>query len=113
MYLFRMLSAVLSKRSIGIRPLPNGCFVVGSVGTGFDAVKLPARSSAVGTTPLFRFWLVICRSPPYVPKKNVLFLRIGPPNVPPNWLRCSGVAAGKPHGAAFRFVFRRNSNSDP
>ena len=56
--------------------------------------KSPARSSAVGTV-VVRSLKLRCRSPSYEPMKKVLSFTIGPPNVPPNWLRLK-LASGTP-----------------
>src|SRR5260370_21820445 len=85
MYLFKILRAVGSKRSIGIIPFPNGePLFFGSVGLIFDCEKSPGRSTAVGTMALLKKLLVIWRSPEYVPKKKVLLRITGPPMLPPN-----------------------------
>src|SRR5260221_11617685 len=66
------------------------CPVAGSVGKVLDWLKSPTRSRAVGTIAVLKNVLVVWRRPEYVPKKNVLSCAIGPPIVPPNWLRLSG-----------------------
>jgi hypothetical protein len=43
-----------------------------------------------------------------------LFCAIGPPSVPPNWLRLSGgVASSEPHSLAFIFPSRTYSKAEP
>ena len=57
-------------------------------------VKTPLRCASVGTT-LRRVMPVRSRVPCQSAKKNVLFLRMGPPSVKPYWLRRnSGFAPG-------------------
>src|SRR5215831_923380 len=88
--------------------------VAGSVGIVFDALKSPTRSCAVGTMALLRNVLVDWRSPEYVAKKNVRSRAIGPPAVPPNWLRLSGgVASVEPQSLAFIAPLRKYSKADP
>ena len=65
----------------------KGAVVAGSVGLVAEAVKLPMRSRAVGTRAPLRNELVAWRSPEYEKKKKALSCLIGPPTVPPNWLR--------------------------
>ena len=57
---------------------------------------------------------MVWRRPEYVAKKKVLFSAIGPPSVPPNWLRLSGgVASIEPHSFAFILPSRTYSNAEP
>ena len=54
-----------------------------------STLKIPASCAAVGSvenTVDLRF----CRNPSKSPKKNAVFLTIGPPSTPPYWLRRSG-----------------------
>src|SRR6266850_6274178 len=84
--------------------------VAGSTGLVPEAVKLPARSSAVGTTAPFRNELVVWRRPEYEKKKNVWSRLIGPPSVAPNWLRWNGALASvEPQSFALNTVLRRYS----
>src|SRR5215471_316369 len=92
----------------------NASPVAGSVGIVLDWLKSPARSSAVGTTALFRNVLVVCRRPEYDAKKKVRSWTIGPPAVAPNWLRLSGGgAAVDPQSLALSVPSRKYSNADP
>src|SRR5579863_6444046 len=83
MYFAMMFCAVGSSRFLGMTLPGNGALLSGSTGGILDCEKSPLRSSAVGTMALFRNELMIWRRPEYVPKKNVLFLRMGPPMLPP------------------------------
>ena len=57
---------------------------------------------------------VVWRRPEYVVKKNVWSCSIGPPSVPPNWLRLSGgVASTEPHSFALIFPLRTYSKAEP
>src|SRR5438876_6611688 len=86
-------SAGLSNEEGSIRLLTNGALSVicrpalqaGEV----IAVKSPATVAAVGTKAMLfaGSWRRVV--PWYPPKKNNLFFMIGPPKVPPNWLRLS------------------------
>ena len=50
--------------------------------------KSPSRSAAVSTiAELIGFWRIVVLW--YEKKAKALFLLIGPPSVPPNWLRFS------------------------
>ena len=73
------------------------------------ALKSPMRSIAVGTvsicaSPLLR------RKPSQLAKKNVEFLRIGPPREAPNsfWARC-GMLLGSVNVRASKVLLRTNS----
>src|SRR5260221_6529156 len=90
------------------------CPVAGSVGKVLDWLKSPTRSRAVGTIAVLKNVLVVWRRPEYVPKKNVLSCAIGPPIVPPNWLRLSGgVASSELPSFAFHFPSRPYSKTQP
>ena len=80
-----------SRRAGQMTPLTllqvNVAPVAGSVGFVAEALKLPTRSKSVGTMALLRNVLVVWRRPEYEKKKKVLSRLMGPPRVPPNWLR--------------------------
>ena len=56
--------------------------------------KSPVPPRLVGTSTPFTNRSRRCRKPWYDAKKKVLFLRTGPPKVPPNWFHCRGVSRG-------------------
>ena len=89
--LLMIFTATGSRRLAQMTPLTplqvKVALFAGSVGFVAEALKFPTRSKSVGTIALFRNVLVVCRKPEYEKKKNVLSRRIGPPSVPPNWLR--------------------------
>src|SRR5215813_5290205 len=75
-----------------------------------------ARSASVGTRVELTCgdtW----RKPSHDPKKNVLFLTMGPPSVAPYWLRCSGFflapALFVKKSAASNASLRKNSKAEP
>src|SRR6185437_3507232 len=107
-----MLRTFSATGSIGTWLFGNGVpalFVLvtlpGMTGLTASCEKSPARSAVLGRMAPFMKVFVIWRSPAYEPKKNVLFLTIGPPIVPPNWLRCSGgVAPVFPQSLALKIL---------
>src|SRR5262245_26540455 len=77
------------------------------------AVQSPVKIAAVGTNA--RFSGGSCRMvvPWYPPKKNSLFLVIGPPIVPPNWLRLIVSRLVAKAFRALKIPLRTNSNRLP
>src|ERR1700719_57263 len=75
--------------------------------------KSAVRSKVVGTFAPFSKVLVIWRKPWYEKKKKALFFTMGPPTVPPNWLRCNGgVGVTASQLFALNALLRTNSNSE-
>jgi hypothetical protein len=80
-----------------------------------STLRMPAFCVAVGSVEnavVFR----VCRNPSKSPKKNALFLTIGPPSTPPYWLRRSGgfwPSGGVKNVVAFSLVSRKNSHASP
>src|SRR5205823_3528102 len=76
---------------------------------------MPASCAAVGSVENAVAFLS-CRKPSKSPKKNARFCTIGPPSVPPYWLRRSGgfdPSAGLKYVSAFSAVSRKNSQPSP
>ena len=73
----------------------------------------PASIAGVGTTAILlpAFWRMVVPWNP--PKKNTLFLRIGPPRGPPNWLRFNPLFVEKYSRALPNPLFRKNSKRLP
>ena len=77
----------LTRQALFVRPeLSLASDLASSLG-----VKLTEVGSVEKTVPL-RF----CRNPSKSPKKNALFLTIGPPSTPPYWLRRSPSSCRSP-----------------
>src|SRR5215475_4818124 len=72
MYLLMMLSAVGSKRDVGMMLSGNGLPVSGSMIGLVMAEKSPLRAAEVGTTAELMKATCDWRRPEYDPKKNVL-----------------------------------------
>src|ERR1700685_711643 len=101
------------KRLVGTMFPANAWPVAGLTIFSGSPEKLPARSAAEGVvidTGLGAERRCVSWA---AKKKKVLFLRMGPPTVPPNWLSLNGGLVMLKKLRASRSVLRRNSNAVP
>src|SRR5579872_730480 len=117
---FRKLTLAGLNRLAGIIPPGNGALVDGSIGLFLDCEKLPARSSAVGTTAPDTVLASLSRRLSQERKKKVrlwpLYKRgtkTGPPKEAPNWLRFRIGLISEKKFLASKASFRTNSYKDP
>src|ERR1043166_8323413 len=85
--------------------------VVGSLIVPDFAEKSPVRSAAVGTKAVLVYVMLRRIVRCHEPKKKSLSFLMGPPSVPPNWLRLSASFCVPKKLRAFSAPLRRNSKA--
>ena len=104
------LAPAVLNRLLGMTLFGNSAPVVGSV--MLMEPKSPPRISSVGTTAEYvelPEFPLRCRELSHPPKKKVLFCRIGPPILAPNWFWIFVPFLGLKNGRELSTVLRRNS----
>ena len=71
------------------------------------------RSAPVGTKAVLPYVMLLRIVRCQEPKKNSLSFLIGPPKVPPNWLRLMASCCGAKKLRALRSPLRRYSKAEP
>src|SRR5262245_26141465 len=113
--LFRKFTAGLASLEVGRRFPGNGSFDSGSMSylAGNSCETSPVRMVADGTVAVLVVGVPRSCVPCHAPKKKVLFLRMGPPNCAPNWLRLKTGVVVEKKGRASKWSLRTNSNAPP